>query len=62
MLGGIIACGPTHTSVTPLDLVKCRRQVNSNLYQSNVQAWKKIYAGEGLSELLALNVRRRAAK
>ncbi|KAK5093499.1 Cu/Pi carrier [Exophiala xenobiotica] len=48
MLGGIIACGPTHTSVTPLDLVKCRRQVNSNLYQSNVQAWKKIYAGEGL--------------
>ncbi|KAG9811325.1 hypothetical protein KCU63_g20894, partial [Aureobasidium melanogenum] len=22
-LGGIIACGPTHTAVTPLDLVKC---------------------------------------
>lgn len=25
--GGIAACGTTHTLVTPLDLVKCRRQV-----------------------------------
>ncbi|KAK6825917.1 mitochondrial carrier [Apiospora arundinis] len=47
-LGGIIACGPTHTSVTPLDLVKCRRQVDSSIYTSNVQAWRKIYATEGL--------------
>ncbi|KAH9205047.1 mitochondrial phosphate carrier protein [Leptodontidium sp. 2 PMI_412] len=47
-LGGIIACGPTHTAVTPLDLVKCRRQVDSALYKSNVQAWKTIYKGEGL--------------
>jgi solute carrier family 25 phosphate transporter 3 len=23
-LGGIIACGPTHTMVTPLDLVRMR--------------------------------------
>ncbi|KAF6063902.1 Mitochondrial carrier family protein [Candida albicans] len=28
-VGGIIACGPTHSAVTPLDLVKCRRQVNA---------------------------------
>ncbi|KAI6712913.1 hypothetical protein PZA11_007101 [Diplocarpon coronariae] len=47
-LGGIIACGPTHTAVTPLDLVKCRRQVDSKLYSSNLQAWSKIYKGEGL--------------
>ncbi|KAI0139257.1 mitochondrial carrier domain-containing protein [Pestalotiopsis sp. NC0098] len=47
-LGGIIACGPTHTSVTPLDLVKCRRQVDSSLYKSNIEAWKKIYSAEGL--------------
>ncbi|KXS97929.1 hypothetical protein AC578_4385 [Pseudocercospora eumusae] len=47
-LGGIIACGPTHASVTPLDLVKCRRQVDSKLYRSNLQAWGKIYRGEGL--------------
>ncbi|KAF1917382.1 mitochondrial carrier domain-containing protein [Ampelomyces quisqualis] len=47
-LGGIIACGPTHTMVTPLDLVKCRRQVDSSLYKSNSQAWKMIYSKEGL--------------
>lgn len=44
----MVACGPTHTAVTPLDLVKCRRQVSSDLYKSNVQAWRKIYHGEGL--------------
>ncbi|KAI9731252.1 MAG: hypothetical protein M1818_007877 [Claussenomyces sp. TS43310] len=47
-LGGIVACGPTHTAVTPLDLVKCRRQVDSKLYSSNVGAWKTIYRAEGL--------------
>ncbi|RMY43721.1 hypothetical protein D0865_11046 [Hortaea werneckii] len=43
-----IACGPTHTSVTPLDLVKCRRQVDPKIYKSNLQAWSTIYRGEGL--------------
>jgi solute carrier family 25 phosphate transporter 3 len=47
-IGGIIACGPTHTAVTPLDLVKCRRQVDSKLYKSNLQAWSKIFKQEGL--------------
>jgi len=46
--GGIIACGPTHTAVTPLDLVKCRRQVDANLYKSNFSAWSMIYKAEGL--------------
>lgn len=48
MLGGIIACGPTHTSVTPLDLVKTRRQVDPKIYTSNVQGWRSIYAKEGV--------------
>jgi len=47
-LGGIIACGPTHTAVTPLDLVKTRRQVDPKIYTSNVKGWAKIYRGEGL--------------
>lgn len=46
--GGMMACGLTHTAVTPLDLVKCRRQVNSSLYKGNFQAWGLIYRAEGL--------------
>lgn len=37
-----------HTSVTPLDLVKCRRQVDSSVYKSNADAFRKIYHAEGL--------------
>lgn len=48
MLGGIIACGPTHTAVTPLDLVKCRRQVDANIYKSNMDGWRQIASKEGL--------------
>lgn len=47
-LGGIVACGPTHTAITPLDLVKTRRQVDTKLYKSNVSAWRSIYAQDGL--------------
>ena len=39
--------GLTHTAVTPLDLVKCRRQVDSNLYKGNFEAWGKIGRAEG---------------
>jgi hypothetical protein len=42
------ACGPTHTAVTPLDLVKCRRQVDANIYKSNFSAWRSIMAKEGV--------------
>ncbi|KAK2756753.1 Cu/Pi carrier [Arachnomyces sp. PD_36] len=44
-LGGVI--GPTHTSITPLDLVKCRRQVDPSIYKSNISAWRSIFAKEG---------------
>jgi len=43
-----MACGLTHTAVTPLDLVKCRRQVDSKMYTGNFQAWGKIWRAEGL--------------
>merc|ERR1712093_740497 len=46
-LGGAVACGATHGFVTPLDLVKCRKQVDKNLYKSNMDGWKKIHATEG---------------
>ena len=41
-----MACGLTHWAVTPLDLVKCRRQVDSKLYKGNVQAWRLISSQE----------------
>jgi hypothetical protein len=34
--------------VTPLDLVKCRRQVDSKMYKGNFEAWGKISRAEGL--------------
>ncbi|KAL8641104.1 MAG: hypothetical protein Q9228_002049 [Teloschistes exilis] len=46
--GGLAACGLTHTAVTPLDLVKCRRQVDSKLYKGNFEAWGRIGRAEGL--------------
>jgi len=50
-LGGALACGLTHTLVTPLDLVKCRRQVNKNIYSGNMDGWKKIVASDGAKGL-----------
>ncbi|KAK4053507.1 Cu/Pi carrier [Microbotryomycetes sp. JL201] len=46
-VGGAIACGATHALVTPLDLVKCRKQVDKNIYKSNMEGWSKIYKTEG---------------
>ncbi|KAK6430528.1 Cu/Pi carrier [Oleoguttula sp. CCFEE 5521] len=45
--GGLMACGLTHWAVTPLDLVKCRRQVDSKLYSGNLQGWRTIIASDG---------------
>ncbi|KAI9866570.1 MAG: Mitochondrial phosphate carrier protein 3, mitochondrial [Trichoglossum hirsutum] len=45
--GGLLACGTTHTAVTPLDLVKCRRQVDPKMYKGNFEAWGKIARAEG---------------
>ena len=46
-ISGVLACGLTHAALTPLDLVKCRRQVDSKLYTGNIQAWSKIFRAEG---------------
>ncbi|KAB0386227.1 hypothetical protein FD755_001183 [Muntiacus reevesi] len=32
-LGGVLSCGLTHTAVVPLDLVKCRMQVDPQKYK-----------------------------
>jgi len=45
--GGLLACGLTHAFVTPLDLVKCRRQADKSIYKGNFDGWKKIWTTEG---------------
>jgi solute carrier family 25 phosphate transporter 3 len=50
--GGLMACGLTHTAVTPLDFVKTRRQVDPKLYTGIFQAWRKIHAAEGVRGLM----------
>ncbi|KOS22490.1 Mitochondrial phosphate carrier protein 3 [Escovopsis weberi] len=47
-VGGMLACGITHTAVTPLDFVKTRRQIDPRLYTGNFQAWGKIYRADGI--------------
>ena len=40
-MGGVLSCGTTHTFITPLDLVKCRRQTNPGMYSSLFDGLKK---------------------
>merc|ERR1712240_146510 len=45
--GGVLSCGITHTLVTPLDLVKCRLQVNKEKYKSLGNGFKLTVAEQG---------------
>ncbi|KAK6619904.1 hypothetical protein RUM43_012033 [Polyplax serrata] len=46
-VGGILSCGITHTMITPLDLVKCRLQVDSAKYKNLFNGFKVTVAEEG---------------
>jgi solute carrier family 25 phosphate transporter 3 len=50
-LGGILSCGITHTAVVPLDLVKCRIQVDPGKYGNVVQGFKVTLKDSGVREL-----------
>lgn len=45
--GGVLSCGITHTVVTPLDLVKCRLQVDKEKYKSLGNGFKLTVAEQG---------------
>ncbi|KAJ2721730.1 Cu/Pi carrier [Coemansia sp. Benny D115] len=49
--GGVLACGLTHYALTPLDMLKCRMQVNKSLYSGVFDGFKKVAAAEGLKGL-----------
>ncbi|XP_055353725.1 phosphate carrier protein, mitochondrial-like [Paramacrobiotus metropolitanus] len=47
-LGGILSCGITHTAIVPLDLVKCRIQVNPAKYQGIMSGFSVTVKEEGM--------------
>merc|ERR1712110_1035378 len=50
-VGGALSCGITHTAVVPLDLVKCRIQVDPAKYGGIGQGFKITLAEDGLKGL-----------
>ncbi|CAL8135349.1 unnamed protein product [Orchesella dallaii] len=50
-LGGALSCGVTHTAIVPLDLVKCRIQVDPEKYKSLGHGLKTTMAEEGVKGL-----------
>uniref|UniRef100_A0A0M3IPP8 Phosphate carrier protein, mitochondrial n=1 Tax=Ascaris lumbricoides TaxID=6252 RepID=A0A0M3IPP8_ASCLU len=50
-LGGIISCGTTHTSIVPLDLVKCRIQVDPAKYRGIISGFSTTIKEEGIRAL-----------
>jgi len=49
--GGLLSCGLTHTAVVPLDLVKCRIQVDAAKYKGIFHGFKVSVAEEGMRGL-----------
>lgn len=50
-LAGIIACGPTHFGMTPVDVVKCRIQAEPSKYRNTFQGFRVTVTEEGLRGL-----------
>lgn len=49
--GGLLACGLTHTALTPLDLVKCNMQIDPAKYKSTVSGFGIVVKEEGFRGL-----------
>lgn len=49
MMGGILACGLTHTAIVPLDVVKCKNQVTKGWSSSLGAGLSKLRADNGLT-------------
>jgi len=50
-VGGLLSCGITHTAIVPLDLVKCRIQVDPAKYKGIVNGFKVTVAEGGMKAL-----------
>lgn len=50
-LGGMLSCGLTHTAIVPLDLVKCRMQVDPGEYKGILSGFGVTVRNDGLRGL-----------
>jgi solute carrier family 25 (mitochondrial phosphate transporter), member 3 len=50
-IGGILACGITHTAVTPLDVVKCNMQIDPKAFPGIGAGFSKIAQQQGVAGL-----------
>lgn len=44
MMGGVLACGLTHTAIVPLDVMKCKKQIDSSFCSGMIDGVKKVSA------------------
>ncbi|KAI8826069.1 mitochondrial carrier protein [Fimicolochytrium jonesii] len=51
LLGGVLACGLTHTAITPMDVTKCNMQVNPAKYRGLISGLRTIIAEEGAAAI-----------
>jgi len=51
VVGGVFACGLTHTFVCPLDIVKCNMQANPTKYKSMGMSYQALVAESGFTWL-----------
>jgi solute carrier family 25 phosphate transporter 3 len=49
MVGGLMACGLTHTAIVPLDVTKCKKQIDSNFCKTMIDGLKKVKAAGELT-------------
>lgn len=50
-IGGMLSCGPTHTAVTPLDVVKCNMQIDPVKYKSTFTGVNIVIKEQGIKGL-----------
>lgn len=49
MIGGLFACGLTHAAIVPLDVMKCKKQVDKTYCSGMIDGVKKVSAAGQLS-------------
>lgn len=42
MMGGALACGSTHLGIVPLDVMKCKLQIDNNYCEGIIDGVKKV--------------------